>query len=84
VEGAGGRLEDRGMVSQAQVVVRPQHDPLLAFNDHHRVFRLGDGLEVRVEAGGLNLFGLGELPALLKERDLLEYLGIHRTSALGW
>ena len=41
------------------------------------------GLKYGIEAGGLDLTGLGELPALLEERDLLKLLGIHGPSEQG-
>ena len=52
-QGLGGRLEYLGVVRQAEVVVRAEHDPLLAVDDHDGVFGLGDRLEVRVEPRGL-------------------------------
>ena len=67
------------MVGQAEVVVRPQHDPLLALDDDDGVLGLGDRLEVRVETRRLDFACLGELPALLEERDALEGLAIHGT-----
>ena len=66
----GRGLEDLGVVGQAEVVVRPQHDPLLAFDDHHGVFRLRDGLEVRIEPGGPDLVDLGIVTALVEQRDV--------------
>ena len=67
-------------MGEAEVVVGPQHDPLLAVDDDDGVFRLRDRIEVGIQAGGLDLTGLGELPALLEERDLLKLLGIHGAS----
>ena len=80
VQGAGGRLEHLGVVGQAEVVVGPEHDPLLAFDDDHGVFRLRDRLEVRIEPRRLDLIGLGELPALVEQRDVLKGLSGHETS----
>ena len=71
------------MMGQAQIVVGPQHDPLLAVDDDHGVFRLRNRFEIGIKAGGLDLTGLGELPALLEERDLLKLLGIHGPSEQG-
>jgi hypothetical protein len=71
------------MVGEAQVVVGPQHDPLVPIDDDDGVFRFRDRIEVGIEAGGLDLPGLGEQPALLEERDLLKLLGIHGTSEHG-
>src|SRR5918997_874204 len=66
---------------QAEIVVRPQHDPLLTVNDNDGVLRLGNRIEVRIEAHPLQLARFGELPALLEQRDLLELLGVHDASA---
>ena len=57
---------------QAQVVVGPQHDPLLALDDDDRVLGLGDRLEIRVQPRSLDFPGPGELPALVEERDMLQ------------
>ena len=69
------------MMGQTQVVVRPEHDPLLTLNDDNRVLGLGNRLEVRIQPGRLHFPRTRELPALLEQRDLLEGLSIHGTSA---
>jgi hypothetical protein len=71
------------MVRQAEVVVRPQHNPLLAVDDDDGVFRLGDGFEIRIQADGLQLMRFGEFAALVEQRDLLQLLGIHCASTEG-
>jgi hypothetical protein len=73
-------FEDPRMVREAEVVVRPQHDPFPPLDHHHRVFRLGDGLEVRVQPCSLHLASLGEVPALVEQRDVLERLCVHGAS----
>ena len=80
-EGPAGGLEHLRMVGQAEVVVRPQHDPLLAVDDDDGVLRFGNRIEVRIEAGGLQLARFGELAALVEQRDLLKLLSIHGASA---
>ena len=74
-------FEHLGMVRQAEVVVRPQHDPLLSVDDDDGVFRLGNRLEIRIQADRLQLMGFGEFAALVKKRDLLKLLSIHDASA---
>jgi hypothetical protein len=69
------------MVGQAQVVVGPQHDPLLTVNDDNGVLRFGYRVEVRIEADRLQLARFGELPALFEQRDLLKLLCVHDASA---
>ena len=69
------------MVGQAEVVVGPQHDPLLAVDDDDGVLRFGNRIEVRIQADGLQLTRFGELPALVEQRDLLKLLSIHGASA---
>ena len=69
------------MVGQAEVVVRPEHDPLLAVDDDDGVLRLGDRIEVRIQAHRLQLTRFGEFAALIEKRDLLKLLSIHGASA---
>ena len=69
------------MMGQAEVVVRPEHDPLLAVDDDDGVLRLGDRIEVRIQAHRLKLTRFRELAALIEKRDLLKLLSIHGTSA---
>ena len=71
------------MMGQAEVVVRPQHDPLLAVNDDHGVLGLRDRIEVGIETGRLDLARLGELAALIEERDLIEALEYPRRLGAG-
>ncbi len=66
---------------EAEVVVRAEHDPLLAFDDDDRVLGFRDRIEVRVQARGLKLARARELPALVEEGDCLKLLSIQR--ALG-
>ena len=61
-------------MGEAEVVVRPHHHLALSADLHHRIFRLGDRGEVRVQTGGLNFLGLREAPAFVEERDLLRDL----------
>ena len=74
-------FQNLGMVGQAEIVVRPEHDPLLTVNDHDGVLRFGNRIEVRIQANGLQLARFRELPALLEQRDLLKLLCIHGASA---
>jgi hypothetical protein len=67
-------------MGEAQVIVGPQHDPLVPVDDDDCVFRLRDRIEVGIETDRLELTGLGELAALFEERDLLKLLGIHGSS----
>src|SRR5207253_5258110 len=53
------------------------HDPLFAFDDDDRVFGVGNGPEVRVQAHCLELPGLGERLALIEQCDVLQGLGVH-------
>jgi hypothetical protein len=69
------------MVGQAEVVVGPEHDPLLSVDDDDGILRFGNRIEVRIEANGLQLTRFGEFAALVEQRDLLKLLGIHGTSA---
>ena len=80
-ERPAGGFEHLRMVSQAEVVVGPQHDPFLAVDDDDGVLRFGNRIEVRIEANGLQLTGFGEFAALVEERDLLKLLSIHGASA---
>ena len=81
VEGTARGLEHLGVVGQAEVIVRPEHDPLLAVDDDDGVLRFGNRIEVRIQARRLNLTRLGELPALVEQRDLLKLLSVHGASA---
>jgi hypothetical protein len=69
------------MMGEAEVVVRAQHDPLLTVNNDNGVLRLGNRIEVRIQPDGLQLARFGKLTALIEQRDLLELLGVHGTSA---
>ena len=66
---------------ESEVVVRAEHDALLALDRDDRVLGFGDRLEVRIEPGGLDLSRLGELPAFVEERDVFKRLGIHEASS---
>jgi hypothetical protein len=63
-----------GVMREAEVVVRPHHDPLLAFDDDDRVFGAGDGFEVRIQPRSLNLARPGEVLTLVEQRDVLQGL----------
>ena len=69
------------MVGQAEIVIRPEHYPLLTVNDYDGVLRFGDRIEVGIQANGLQLARFRELTALLEQRDLLKLLCIHGASA---
>ena len=80
-EGARRGFQDFRMVGQAEVVVRPQHDPLAALDDDDRVFGFRDRTEVGVESRGLHFIGPGKLATFLEERDVgLEGVARHVTS----
>jgi hypothetical protein len=55
--------------------------PFLSINDDNGVLRFGNRIEVRIEADRLQLARFSELPALLKQRDLLKFLCVHGPSA---
>jgi hypothetical protein len=76
-----GRRQYLWMMRKSQVIVRPQHDPLLTVNNNDGILRLGDRIEVRIQPDGLQLARFGKLTALLEQRDLLELLGVHGTSS---
>ena len=80
-QGPACGLENLRMMRQAQIVVRAEHDPLLTVDDDDGVFRFRDRIEVRIQPKRLNLARLGEVPALVEQRDLLKLLSIHGTSA---
>ena len=58
------------MVGQPQVIVRAKHDPLLTVDGDDGVLGFRDRLEIGVEAGRLNLAGLGKLATLVEEHHL--------------
>ena len=70
MERAARGFQHLGVVGQAEVVVRPQHDPLHALDHHDRVLGLRDRLEIGVEPLCLDLVRPGELAALLEQRDV--------------
>ena len=80
MKGSGGGFENLGVMSQAEVVVRPQHDALLTFYDDRGILGIGNRLEIGIEPGSLNFSGLGELTALFKQSDSLQSLNIHGAS----
>jgi hypothetical protein len=69
------------MVGKTEVVVRPEHDPLLTVNNHDGVLRFRNRIEVRIQPDCLQLTRFRELTAFLEQRDLLKFLGRHSTSA---
>jgi hypothetical protein len=69
------------MMSETQVIVRPEHDPLLTVNDNDSVLRFGNRIEIRIQPDRLQLARFGELSALLEQRDLLKLLCVHGSSA---
>jgi len=68
-------------MGQAEVVIRPKHDPLLTVNDDNGVLRFGNRIEVRIQANRLKFPCFGELAAFVEQRDLLKLLSIHGASA---
>ena len=54
------------MMGEPQVVVGAHHDPLFAFDDDDGVFGVRNRPEIRVQADGLKLPGLGEALALVE------------------
>src|SRR5690606_26611242 len=68
-------LEDVWVMGQPQVIVGADHDLPLSANDHFRVERFPDRLEVGVDATGYRLAGGGETAALLKEVGATLHLG---------
>ena len=57
-------------MGEPEIVVRAQHDALLALDDDDRVFGLRDRLEVGVESSGLQFPGGGKAPALVEQCHL--------------
>ena len=83
-ERPAGGLEHLRVVGQAEVVVRPQHDPLLSVDDDDGVFRFGDRLEVRIEANRLELTRLGELRGTCRRARPVEALEYPRRLGQKW
>src|SRR5439155_23885556 len=68
------RCQDFRMLGEAEVVLRPHHDPLLAFDDDDRVFGAGDGFEIGIQPRSLDLARPGEVLTLVEQRDMLQGL----------
>src|SRR5204862_2627085 len=79
-QGGPGGGEDLRVMGEAEVVVRPHHDPLLALDHDDRVFGAGDRLEVRVETSSLDFARPGEILTLVEQRDVLQGLCTHAAS----
>jgi len=62
-----GRLNDTGILGQTEVVVRPDHDLLLAAADNMVPVALLDAAEIRVESLGSGICRIAILSALLEE-----------------
>ncbi len=62
-----GRLNDTGILGQTEVVVRPDHDLLLATADNMVPVALLDAAEIRVESLGSGICRIAILSALLEE-----------------
>src|SRR6266704_3008367 len=79
-QGGPRRGQHFGVMGEAEVVVRPHHDPLLAFDDDDGVFGAGDRLEVGVQPRSLDLARPGEVLTLVEQRDVLQGLCAHEAS----
>jgi hypothetical protein len=62
-----GRLDNAGILSQAEVVIRPNHDLLLATADNMVPVALLNAAEIRVESLGSGICRIAILSALLEE-----------------
>src|SRR5258707_14601807 len=71
-----------GVMGEAEIVVRPHHDPLLAFEDDDGVFGAGYGLEVGIQPRSLDFARPGEVLTLAEQRDVLQGLCAHEASSL--
>ena len=70
------------MMREAEVVIRPHHDPLFAFDDDDGVFGAGDGFEVGIQPGSLDFARPGEILTLVEQRDVLQGVCAHEASVL--
>src|SRR5207237_8274345 len=71
-------------MGQTEVVVRPHHHPLFAFDDDDGVFGAGNRLEVRIQPSSLDLARPGEVLTLVEQRDVLQGVCAHEASGCDW